>query len=103
MIKIQIYKEKVKYKVNSVKVKQVLKDFFEKQKINDISVSVAFVSKATMIEIAKKYYSDKKLHSVFSFEELKEIVVCLEAIKKEEELYSLLVHSAKHLIGIHHK
>ncbi len=104
MIKIQIFKENSRYKINIPKVKRVLESFFQKEGKKNLNISVAFVGKKTMLEIAKKYYKkDQKLHNIFSFEELKEIVVCLDAIKTQKELYDLLIHSAKHIIGKHHK
>jgi ssRNA-specific RNase YbeY (16S rRNA maturation enzyme) len=103
MIKIQIYKENSRFKTNDLKIKKLLISFYEKRNFNDLNISIAFVSKKTMLSLAKKYYKDTRLHNVFSFEDPKEIVVCLETIKSENELYKLLIHSAKHTIGIHHR
>lgn len=128
---ISVYvKKQSSYPISTPKVKQKLAKFFsQKGIVSDAEVSIAFVGKKEMLEMAKKYLNEKGiLHNVLSFTEdelnrdfvyppdntirLGEIIICypkaLEEAKKEEKLieekiFELLEHGAMHLVGIHHE
>lgn len=127
MIKVFITKQS-NYPVKATDIKKKLSAFFESRGIvSDAEVSVAIVGEARMLESAKKYLKDNKLHNVLSFTpaevkenfiyppdaivRLGEIMVCYPVAVKEateenilvsERVYELIEHGAMHLLGIHH-
>ena len=127
MIKVNLQKQSG-YPVNTRKLKKSLQDFFiSKGIVSEAEVSVAIVGAKKMLELSKKYLKDKSKHSVLSFtpEETKsgfvyppdgiihlgEIIICYPCIvdeaRKEGKLIDdvvekLALHSALHLMGIHH-
>lgn len=128
MIKVLVDKQS-NYPVKSARVKKKLADFFTKKGIvSDAEVSVAIVGEKKMLEISKKYLSDKLLHNVLSFtpDEIKgrfvyppdgtihlgEIIVCypkavdeakIENVLVDDRVYELIEHGALHLLGVHHE
>lgn len=115
------------YPIKAPKIKSFLREFFKREGIvSDAHVSVALVDKKKMLALAKKYYKDSKLHSVFSFVEgetvsfvnpkgvginLGEIVICYskavsDASKEgklvEKKVLELVEHAGQHLMGRHH-
>lgn len=130
MIKVNVKKES-SYPVSSPQLKQKLKKHLKGLGIvSDAQVSVALVSEKTMRGLGKKYLKEKDsdpVHNVLSFPNaevigefveppdevisLGEIVVCFPIAKEmakkegvliEEMVWSLVEHSALHLLGIHH-
>lgn len=127
MIKIYVKKQS-NYPVSTPKLKKHLRDFLkDKGMVSDTQVSVALVGERQMLDLAKKYLEDNRMHSVLSFPadevrgkfvyppdgviRLGEIVICYpkvyDAAKKEgkgidEIVAELVEHGALHLIGIHH-
>ncbi|MDD2647143.1 MAG: rRNA maturation RNase YbeY [Patescibacteria group bacterium] len=78
----------------------------------DLDLSVALVSPATIKKLNKKYRRLDKVTDVLSFEKINEIIICLDRAKKQakeqnltidEELKNLLAHGYLHLIGYDHK
>ncbi|HJX59475.1 MAG TPA: rRNA maturation RNase YbeY [Patescibacteria group bacterium] len=130
MIKINVKKQS-SYPVSTSKLRAALKDFFKGQGIvSDAEVSVAIVGEARMLSLGKKYLkeSSRVAHDVLSFTQeevrgkfiyppdglihLGEIVICYPRVvataKKEgklidEVVIELAVHSALHLMGVHHE
>ena len=128
MIKVEIYKQS-NYPVNAVRLKKKLADFFAKNGIvSDAEVSVALIGEKRMLDMAKKYLKDNKLHNVLSFtpDEVKEkfvyppdgllhlgeIALCYPLIVEEaktenklveEKVHELAEHGALHLLGVHHQ
>ena len=129
MIRVNV-KKQARYPVNSKKLKNSLRNFFQSQGIvSEAEVSVAIVGKPKMLEYQKTYLQEKgdKPHNVLSFTpdetrgkfvyppdgliHLGEIVICypklLEEAKEEgvlidEKAAELALHAAAHLMGIHH-
>jgi probable rRNA maturation factor len=129
MIRVNV-KKQARYPVNSKKLKNSLRNFFQSQGIvSEAEVSVAIVGKPKMLEYQKTYLQEKgdKPHNVLSFTpdetrgkfvyppdgliHLGEIVICfpklLEEAKEEgvlidEKAVELVLHAATHLMGIHH-
>jgi probable rRNA maturation factor len=128
MIKVNLQKQSG-YSVNARKLKKTLQDFFSSQGIvSPAEVSIAVVGEKKMLELSSRYLGDKTKHSVLSFtpEEgkekfvyppdgiihLGEIIICypylLDEARKQGKLIDevaseLVVHSALHLMGIHHE
>lgn len=127
MIKVSISKQS-NYPVSSPWLKKHLRAFLkEKGIVSDAEVSVALVGNEKMLDIAKEYMKDDKVHNVLSFPakeskrkfiyppngkiKLGEIIVCypeaVQEAKKEGKLIDnkvleLIKHAATHLMGIHH-
>lgn len=128
MIKVYLKKQS-NHAIDSIKVKNELRDFFNKRGIKSSAVVyVAMVGKKRMLDISIRYLNDNKMHNVLSFLEdeakndfrnppdgkiyLGEIVVCypiaINEAKKEgkridEKVIELVKHGALHLMGIHHE
>lgn len=128
MIKIYVKKQS-NYPVSTPELKKHLRDFLkDKGIVSDTQVSVALVGERQMLDLAKKYLEDNRVHNVLSFpaDEVKgkfvyppdgvirlgEIVICypraFEEAKKEgkgidEKVVELVEHGAMHLMGIHNK
>jgi probable rRNA maturation factor len=67
MIKVLVKKQS-NYPVSTPKLKKRIRDFFEKHGIvSDATVSVALVGEKYMLDIAKKYLKDGRVHNVLSF------------------------------------
>ncbi len=71
---------------------------------NDITkeISVVLVDKKEIQKINKKYRGKDAPTDVLSFEELDEIFICPEVIKKED-LAFVLIHGILHLLGYNHE
>ena len=117
------------YPVAAPPLKRKVKAFLLSKSItSDAEISIAFVSKPKMIDLAKKYLKESSLHNVLSFTEnevspkfvyppdsflqLGEVVVCypevVEEAKREnvtidEKVWELVEHGIMHLLGYHHK
>lgn len=128
MIKVYV-KKSSSYPVKAKEIKRNLSTLLEQRGIvSRAEVSVALVGEKVMLDLAKKYLKDSKIHSVLSFPSsetkkkfiypadeiirLGEIVVCypkaVEEAKREgklieEKIRELIEHGALHLIGIHHE
>lgn len=127
MIKINVSKQS-NYPVSGIKIRKFLQNFFKENGIvSDAVCDVVLVNETKMLQLAKKFYKDTKLHNVFSFVEsevvkfqkpsvsminLGEIVVCFPvAIKEakieekliEEKVLELVEHGGMHLLGKHHE
>lgn len=127
MVKVSVTKQS-NYPVSSTVIKKKLADFLVKKGIvSDAEVSVAVIGEKKMLEVARKYLKDGKLHNVLSFTpaevkgfvyppdgklHLGEIIVCYpvavaeakeENVLIDERVYKLVEHGALHLLGIHHK
>jgi len=128
MIKVYLKKQS-SHAIDSIKVKNELRDFFNKRGIkSNAVVYIAMVGKKRMLDISERYLNDNKMHNVLSFSEdeakndfrnppdgkiyLGEIIVCYpiainEAKKEEkridEKVIELVKHGALHLMGIHHE
>ena len=128
MIRVSV-KKSSNYPVSIKKIKKSLSTLLEQRGIvSRAEASVALVGEKTMLDLAKKYLKDNKVHSVLSFPasevkkkfiypaddviRLGEIVVCypkaVEEAKEEGKLIEtkieeLIEHGALHLIGIHHE
>lgn len=127
MIKVSVSKQS-NYPVSTPKLKRRIRKFFEKQGIvSDANVIIALVGEKKMLDIAKKYLKDDKVHDVLSFPAVEvmdrfvyppgdtiglgEIVVCYpkafeeaknEGVRIEDKVYDLIEHGARHLMGEHH-
>lgn len=127
MVKVVVFKTS-NYPVSTPPLKRKVKAFLEaKGVMSDTEVLISFVSKPKMIQIAKKYLKEDRVHNVFSFTErevappfvypfgsfvrLGEVVVCypeaVEEAKKEnltldEKIWQLVEHGLMHLLGYHH-
>lgn len=128
MIKVRIFKTS-NYPVEAVPLKRKVRAFLLSKSISsDSEISIAFVSKPKMLELARKYLKENSIHNVLSFTEnevspkfvyppssllqLGEVVVCypqvVEEAKKEnltidEKVWQLVEHGIMHLLGYHHK
>jgi len=73
------------------------------------SISVAFVSKAEIKKLNKKFRKKNRATDVLSFElkdgkSLGEIVICPEVVKeKQEDIIKVFVHGILHLCGYDHE
>jgi len=131
MIKISVFKDK-QYPVSAKKIKDaVKKTLVENGIVSDSEASVALLSHAKIVKMAKQYLNEKnslanshpvlsfpnaeiKKHFVFPPEKkiyLGEIIVSFEKaveiaekekILIEDSVLSLVEHGSLHLIGIHH-
>lgn len=128
MVRVSVVKQS-NYPVGTANVKKKLAEFLAKNGIvSDAEVSVAIVGEKKMMDLAKTYLKDKKLHNVLSFTpsevkgnfvyppdrviHLGEIIVCFPMALKEakeenvlidERVYELVEHGAMHLLGFHHE
>ncbi len=128
MIKVYVSKQS-NYPISSPALKNHLRSFLkDKGIVSDSEVTVAIVSDKKMLDIAKKYMKDDKVHNVLSFSDsevdkkfvyppsgimsLGEIVICysqaVKEAKKENKLIKdkvneLVEHGALHLLGFHHE
>lgn len=127
---IKVYVKKLSnYAVSASHIKKTLRDFLQAHGIvSDTEVTVTFVGKKKMIELAHKYLKENNVvHNVLSFPYLEEkgfvepprnvihlgeIVVCypkvVEEAKEEgclieEKVLELVTHGALHLLGEHHE
>lgn len=116
-----------KFSLNEKRIKEVLEKAFRFRKIN---LSVAFVGPKTIKKINRKYRNKDKTTDVLSFsglkknekkfkrkdlenaEDLGEIIICPQEIKKnskkfksdfDKEIYRVLIHGILHLLGYDHE
>lgn len=68
------------------------------------TLSLAFVPKAEMRKLNKKFRGKDKPTDVLSFEGINEVVICPEVVKeKEEDLKKVFIHGVLHLLGYDHE
>ncbi len=97
-----------KTKIPALKLKRIIERFSLVYKLKDFSVSVAIIGDSKMTELNYIYRGYNRPTDVLSFTELNEIIIDLQAIKRqarelkkswESELIFILVHGLLHLIG----
>ena len=70
-------------------------------------LSLAFVNKAEIKKLNKKFRNKNKATDVLSFEldsgYLGEIVICPEVVKTEQEMVKVFIHGILHLLGYEHE
>ena len=70
-------------------------------------ISLAFVNKAEIKKLNKKFRNKNKATDVLSFEldsgYLGEIVICPEVVKTEQEMVKVFIHGILHLLGYEHE
>lgn len=100
-----------KNKINTKILQAAAKAFSQKMKINQQTVSVAFVSQAKIKELNKRYRGSNRVTDILSFagngSNLGELIICYSQIKKqakerrriEDELVFIFIHGMLHLAG----
>jgi probable rRNA maturation factor len=111
--------------INNSFFKKVARIVLNKEKRNNLELSVAFVNKNKIKELNKKYRGKDRPTNVLSFNQLEfigkkskakkmlgEIIICPQEVKKnatklkmsfEEEMINCLIHGILHLIGYDHE
>ena len=111
--------------INNSFFKKVARIVLNKEKRNNLELSVAFVNKNKIKELNKKYRDKDRPTDVLSFSQLEfigkkskakkmlgEIIICPQEVKKnatkfkmsfEEEMINCLIHGILHLIGYDHE
>jgi probable rRNA maturation factor len=111
--------------INNSFLKKVARIILNKEKRNNLELSVAFVNKDKIKELNKKYRGKDGATDVLSFNQLEfidkklkakkmlgEIIICPQEVKKnatkfkmsfEEEIINCLIHGILHLIGYDHE
>jgi len=127
MIKVYVKKQS-NFAISTPTVKKIARTFLSKNGIvSDADLSIAFVSIKKMLQVAKTYLHENKIHNVLSFTSqeaqdrfilppdkiihLGEIIICypqavkeaaIEGILIDEKIRQLLEHGCLHLLGVHH-
>lgn len=111
--------------INNSFLKKVARIVLNKERRNNLELSVAFVNRNKIKELNKKYRSKDRPTDVLSFDQLEfigkkskakkmmgEIIICPQEVKKnatkfkmsfEEEMINCLTHGILHLIGYDHE
>lgn len=82
-------------------LKKVAKIVLRGEKTQNFDLSIAFVSRARIKEINKKYRKKNKVTDVLSFSGINEIIICPQEARKE--LARVLIHGILHLLGYSHE
>lgn len=101
-----------KDKINTKILKAAAKVVSQKMKINQQTVSVAFVSQTKIKELNKRYRGSKRVTDILSFSgngsNLGELIICYPQIKRQakerrqridDELVFIFIHGMLHLAG----
>jgi len=81
--------------------KIVLEDEFAIWRNKNLDLSIAFVSRARIKKINKKYRKKDKVTDVLSFSGVNEIIICPQEARKE--IAKVLIHGILHLSGYNHR
>jgi len=78
---------------------------FEKK---DMDISIAIVSEEEIRKVNKEYRKIDKVTDVLSFEEMNEMMICLEEVEKngdsfDDEFKKVLIHGTLHILGYDHE
>lgn len=114
--KLKIYlQNNTKAIINPRLVEKLINKLLSKYKISQkVEIGILIVEKEFIKKLNKKYRGISKVTDVLSFAQfnypgskvrnLGDIIVCPEVAKKlDQEIFFLIEHGFKHLIGIHHK
>lgn len=100
------------FTVDKKSFSQVAKKVLSGENRETETLSLAFVSKAEMHKLNKKYRGKNKPTDVLSFEEINEIIICPEIVKEnakkyrvpvKDEMIKVFVHGVLHLLGYDHE
>lgn len=93
-----------KFKIDKKKFSTVAKKVLSGENRETETVSLAFISKAEMKKLNKKFRNKNKPTDVLSFEEINEVVICPEVVKeKKEDVLRVFIHGVLHLCGYDHE
>jgi probable rRNA maturation factor len=73
----------------------------------DIDISIAIVPSEEIWRVNKQYRDKDKATDVLSFEDINEIMVCLDEVRKNgenfnDEFKKVLIHGTLHVLGYDH-
>jgi len=92
-----------KFKISKKSFSQVAKIVLLSEN-KGMRVSLAFVGKAEMQNLNKKFRGKDEPTDVLSFEGINEVVICPEIVKKEgENIMRVFIHGVLHLLGYEHE
>lgn len=93
-----------KFRIDRKKLSTVAKKVLLGENRERENISVAFVNKAEMKKLNKKFRGKNKPTDVLSFGEINEVVICPEVVKEnKEEILMVFVHGVLHLCGYDHE
>jgi probable rRNA maturation factor len=74
----------------------------------DIDISIAIVPSEEIWRVNKQYRDKDKATDVLSFEDINEIMVCLDEVRKNgenfnDEFKKVLIHGTLHVLGYDHE
>lgn len=93
-----------KFKIDKKSFAQVAKIILSGENKETRTVSLAFVSKAEMQKLNKKFRSKNKPTDVLSFGDINEVVICPEVVDgKKEDITKVFIHGILHLLGYDHE
>ena len=93
-----------KYPVDKKSFTQVAKKILLSENRETETLSLAFVDKAEMQKLNKKFRNIDKPTDVLAFGEINEVVICPEVVKeKGEKNIEVFIHGVLHLLGYDHE
>lgn len=116
MVKILISRQS-RYPANTKEIKKRILEVLKENNVSEGTVSLAFVGKRKMLDLAKKYLGEEKvLHEVLTFPYsenglLGDIAICYPEARRiaqkrnrmvDDVLGELAEHGTKHILGKHH-
>ncbi len=90
-------------------IKKIAKIVLEKEKKD---LSIVLVGETRIKKINKKYRNKNQPTDVLAFQDLNEIIICVQQVRKnakkfnlvfKEELFRVLIHGILHILGYNHK
>lgn len=92
------------FKIDKKSFSQVAKKMLSGENRRIREFSLAFIDKAEMQKLNKKFRNKNEPTDVLSFDEINEIVICPEVVaEKNEEIMRVFIHGMLHLLGYDHE